>query len=116
MNISDVIFLLTQSKPVSSIKLPQSFGIYALWDHFGLIRYIGCTPKATESLNSRVANKHVTGSEGRSHKLSHAYCVGRMWRYCSKLHDLLAASGEDKADAKIAKYLHARPSSESTVV
>ena len=78
MNASQIFNILSESRPVAPIALPETFGIYALWDHARHIRYIGCTPKATEGFNARVANKHVTGSEGRSHKFSHAYRVGRM--------------------------------------
>ena len=105
MNTTHIFRLLCESKPMSLVELPPSFGIYALWDHEDQIRYIGCTPKATESFRVRVANKHVTGSEGRSHKFSQAYCVSRMWRYAPKLHAPAAGAKQNTLDAKIAKQL-----------
>lgn len=79
------ILEMLQAEPVDLKDLPEEFGIYALWDHDKQIRYIGSTPKATEGFRTRVCNKHSTGSEGRSHKFSQAYCTGRMWRHCKKL-------------------------------
>lgn len=105
MNSTDTFKALTQSEPQSLIGLPDIFGIYALWDHEEKIRYIGCTPKATEGFRIRVGNKHVTGSEGRSHKFSQAYCTGRMWRYCKKLAPATALSAQDPHDANLAKKL-----------
>ena len=96
---------LTLSKPINLADLPEEFGIYALWDHEGQIRYIGSTPKATEGFRTRIHSKHATGSEGRSHKFTQAYCTGRMWRYCKKLHNPAAAREESKADADAAKKL-----------
>lgn len=105
MNAREILHLLTTSPPVPPIALPEAFGIYALWDHDGVARYIGSTPKATEGFHTRIANKHVTGSEGRSHKFSHVYCVGRMWRYSARLHPPEAGIHENVADAKLAKKL-----------
>lgn len=105
MDSKDIFRNLTSSEPKLLIGLPDSFGIYALWDHEGKIRYIGCTPKATEGFRIRVGNKHVTGSEGRSHKFSQAYCTGRMWRYCKKLDPESALRAQNSDDAKIAKKL-----------
>jgi len=105
MDSKDIFRKLTYTEPKSLIGLPDSFGIYALWDHEGKIRYIGCTPKATEGFRVRVGNKHVTGSEGRSHKFSQAYCTGRMWRYCKKLDPESALRAQNSDDAKTAKEL-----------
>jgi hypothetical protein len=105
MDSKDIFSKLTSTEPKSLIGLPDSFGIYALWDHEGKIRYIGCTPKATEGFRVRVGNKHVTGSEGRSHKFSQAYCTGRMWRYCKKLDPESALSTQNSDNAKLAKKL-----------
>lgn len=102
---SEVLDRLASQKPASLFGLPKSFGIYALWDHEGAIRYIGATPRMTEGFNIRVGNKHVTGTEGRSHKFSHVYCVGRMWRFCRKLHPDSAGQAENLLDAKAAKRL-----------
>jgi len=105
MNSNEIFDILTTSEPQSLKDLPDSFGIYALWDHEKKIRYIGCTPKATTGFRNRVASRHVTGSEGRSHKFSQAYCTGRMWRYCKKLDPLSALGAQDTNNAKLAKKL-----------
>jgi hypothetical protein len=105
MDSKYILDSLKNNKPCLLNELPDAFGIYALWDHEGLIRYIGCTPKGTEGFRIRVANKHVTGSEGRSHKFSQAYCTGRMWRYCKNLHPFEAEQEQNKEDAKLAKKL-----------
>ena len=99
------ILEMLQAEPVDLKDLPEEFGIYALWDHDKQIRYIGSTPKATEGFRTRVCNKHSTGSEGRSHKFSQAYCTGRMWRHCKKLDDPAAALHESAADRDTAKKL-----------
>ncbi|PKG97580.1 hypothetical protein [Paraglaciecola sp. MB-3u-78] len=105
MESKDIFEKLTSSEPKLLTGLPDSFGIYALWDHEKQIRYIGCTPKATEGFRIRAGNKHVTGSEGRSHKLSQAYCTGRMWRYCKKLDPESASNDQSSEDATLAKRL-----------
>jgi hypothetical protein len=96
---------LTSAEPVNLANLPEEFGIYALWDHAREIRYIGSTPKATEGFRTRIHSKHATGSEGRSHKFTQAYCTGRMWRYCKKLDNPAAAREQSAADASVAKKL-----------
>lgn len=105
MRGADILAALCESTPRRLEGLPETFGLYALWDHAGVIRYIGCTPKATEGFRVRVGNKHVTGSEGRSHKFSHAYCTGRMWRYQRRLHPAASGSEQLESDAKLAKQL-----------
>lgn len=105
MKPSQILAELAESPPLRLGSLPKTFGMYALWDHSGAIRYIGCTPKATEGFDIRVGNKHVTGSEGRSHKFSHAYCVGRMWRFQDHLHPTICGSEQVESDAKLAKRL-----------
>ncbi len=52
-------------------------GIYALTDHLGVIHYIGRTD--AEGFRDRIYNRHVTGSEDRSHKFSWFYNIGRMY-------------------------------------
>lgn len=96
---------LTRSVPINLADLPEEFGIYALWDHERQIRYIGSTPKATEGFRTRIYSKHATGSEGRSHKFTQAYCTGRMWRYCKKLDHPAAAREQSATDADAAKKL-----------
>jgi hypothetical protein len=75
--------------------LPQEHGIYALHDHTGAIRYIGITKADKYGFRGRINNRHVSGSEGRSHKFSHAYNTGRMWR----------AKRDSRPDAASAKLL-----------
>jgi hypothetical protein len=105
VNSLEILEKLRTSELQPLTDLPEKFGIYALWDHEKKIRYIGCTPKATEGFRTRVGSKHVTGSEGRSHKFSQAYCAGRMWRYCKKFDPSAALSAQDSNDAKLAKKL-----------
>ncbi|WP_342640177.1 hypothetical protein [Rhodoligotrophos ferricapiens] len=77
---STVLRDLMRGEPVQLGTLPHDHGIYALHDHTGTIRYIGITKSIESGFFDRIHNRHVTGSEGRSHKFSHAYNTGRMWR------------------------------------
>jgi hypothetical protein len=54
--------------------------MYALHDHNGDIRYVGITKKDDYGFYGRIMNRHTSGSEGRSHKFSHAYNTARMFR------------------------------------
>jgi hypothetical protein len=85
---------LSTSDPVRLHILPRDQGIYALHDHAGAIRYIGIT-KQDQGFFDRVNYKHVSGSEGRSHKFAHAYNTGRMWR----------SKKDHRPDAKLARLL-----------
>lgn len=76
--------------------LPETQGIYALADHRGALRYIGMTAK--DSFRKRISSRHVTGSEGNSHKFACAYNVGRMW-YGKKY------SEQDPVDGGLARRL-----------
>lgn len=73
-------------------------GLYALSDCHGRLRYIGMT--AQDDFRQRINSRHVTGSEGNSHKFSCAYNVGRLWRGDEKRHPQQIPS-----DAAIAKKL-----------
>lgn len=97
MVLSPLVVLrhLTASDPVRLDKLPREHGIYALHDHVGTIRYVGITKSSKSSFYDRINNRHVTGSEDRSHKFSHAYNTGRMWR----------ANRDNRPDAGLAKQL-----------
>jgi hypothetical protein len=75
-----VLHGLINAEPVRLLELPHYHGIYALHDHHGAIRYIGITKATDSGFYDRIYSRHVTGSEGRSHKFSHAYNTGRMWR------------------------------------
>jgi hypothetical protein len=105
MDPKHILQALRDSVPMGLVDLPGRFGLYALWDHTSQIRYIGCTPKRTEGFDQRVGHKHVTGSEGRSHKFSHAYCTGRMWRYVKGLHPVGSQTAQRDEDARLAKRL-----------
>src|SRR5665213_3594036 len=77
--------VLLISKDLKSLDdLPEAQGIYALADHRGVLRYIGMT--ANETFRQRIYGRHVTGSEGNSHKFACAYNVGLMWydKRCSE--------------------------------
>lgn len=86
---------LTTRAPVHLDALPREHGIYALHDHSGAIRYVGITKADRYGFHGRINSRHVTGSESRSHKFSHAYNTGRMWR----------AKKDDRPDACLAKQL-----------
>jgi hypothetical protein len=86
---------LTTDAPVRLEALPRDHGIYALHDHSGAIRYVGITKGDKYGFYGRINNRHVSGSESRSHKFSHAYNTGRMWR----------AKRDAHPDAALAKHL-----------
>jgi hypothetical protein len=92
---SAILHDLTSRDPMRLEQLPRNHGIYALHDHAGAIRYIGITKSIDSGFYDRIHNRHVTGSEGRSHKFSHAYNTGRMWR----------AKKDGRRDASLAKRL-----------
>jgi hypothetical protein len=95
---SIVLRELVSREPVRLGALPHDHGIYALHDHAGAIRYIGITKSIDSGFFDRIHNRHVTGSEGRSHKFSHAYNTGRMWR----------SKRDASPDACLAKRLRAQ--------
>lgn len=86
---------LTTDAAIALGELPREHGIYALHDHNGSIRYIGITRSDRSGLWGRIHGRHVCGSESRSHKFSHAYNTGRMWR----------AKEDRSSDAVLAKRL-----------
>jgi hypothetical protein len=92
---SIVLRNLTTGDPVRLDALPREHGIYALHDHTGAIRYVGITKADRYGFRGRISSRHVSGSESRSHKFSHAYNTGRMWR----------AKKDDRPDASLAKQL-----------
>lgn len=92
-----VLEQLIGGKPSRLDALPRDHGIYALHDHFGDIRYIGITKGDKNGFYGRIYSRHVSGSEGRSHKFSHAYNTGRMWR----------EKRDNSPDASTAKHLRA---------
>ena len=77
---AQILQSLLEQAPVRLAELPNDHGVYGLVDHVGSIRYIGVTESPAMGFWRRIFQYHVTGSEGRSHKFSQAYNVGRMWR------------------------------------
>lgn len=92
---SAVLRNLTTNDPVRLELLPREHGIYALHDHTGAVRYVGITKADPYGFYGRINGRHANGSEGRSHKFSHAYNTGRMWR----------SKKDDRPDASLAKQL-----------
>lgn len=80
LDAREVLSQLISREPSRLDTLPRDHGIYALHDHIGDIRYIGITKGDRNGFYGRIYSRHVSGSEGRSHKFSHAYNTGRMWR------------------------------------
>jgi hypothetical protein len=80
LDAGEVLNELISREPSCLDALPHDDGIYALHDHVGDIRYIGITKGDKNGFYGRIYSRHVSGSEGRSHKFSHAYNTGRMWR------------------------------------
>ena len=74
--------------------MPDAIGLYGLGDHKGKLHYFGRTD--SNSFRDRIWNRHITGSEGNSHKLACNYSVGRLW------HDPKHSSTK-VADGKIAR-------------
>lgn len=78
MNQEECLEALRSQELMRIDDLPHATGIYALSDHSGKIHYIGMTEASC--FRDRIYNRHVTGSEERSHKLACNYNIGRMWR------------------------------------
>ncbi|ESX80270.1 hypothetical protein X759_14140 [Mesorhizobium sp. LSHC420B00] len=95
LDAGQVLEQLVNGEPSRLDALPRDYGIYALHDHHGDIRYIGITKGDKNGFYGRVFSRHVSGSEGRSHKFSHAYNTGRMWR----------EKRDNSPDAGVAKHL-----------
>ncbi|WP_156034711.1 hypothetical protein [Pseudorhizobium marinum] len=95
MKASEVLKQLISQEPSCLDALPRDHGIYSLHDHEGNIRYIGITKGDKYGFYGRIYSRHVSGSEGRSHKFSHAYNTGRMWR----------EKRDNSSDAQLAKHL-----------
>ncbi len=72
---SEIKEALLNGPKVPLHKMPVSQGIYALADHTGAVRYVGCTE---QGMLSRVNHYHVTGTRN-SHKYSCAYNSGVMY-------------------------------------
>jgi hypothetical protein len=66
---------LLGTAPLNLHDLPIGQGIYALYDHEGVARYIGITEMG---LRKRIHQYH-SGGDGNSHKFSTVYNAGRMF-------------------------------------
>lgn len=75
MSPETVLERLLKSPTVRLSELPADQGVYALYDHEGVARYIGVTEMG---LKKRIHNYHV-GGDGNSHKFSTVYNAGRMF-------------------------------------
>lgn len=97
MHAKDVLAALHALPLRPLVNIPREKGIYALADHMHRFRYIGSTEG--QDFHQRIQNRHVTGTEGHSHKFSWAYNTGRMYRGPK------GADPELMADRKAAKNL-----------
>ncbi|WP_421998073.1 exonuclease domain-containing protein [Roseovarius confluentis] len=101
MNIptaAEILEALSLAQPRPTSETPRdSRGIYGLFDHSGVFRYIGSTSSANETFYKRIHQRHRTGSETTSHYFSRMYNTGRMWR--------LRNDPATKLDGDIAKAL-----------
>jgi hypothetical protein len=83
------------SQPLRKLDdMPASVGLYGLCDHNGKPHYFGMTDK--KSFKNRIWNRHISGSEDRSHKLACNYSVGRLW------HDRQHPGANDR-DGKVSR-------------
>lgn len=75
MSPETILERLLESPTVKLDALPADQGVYALYDHEGVARYIGVTEMG---LKKRIHDYHV-GGDGNSHKFSTVYNAGRMF-------------------------------------
>lgn len=93
-----ILELLQRATPRPTAEAPRDArGIYGLYDHTGIFRYIGSTSSSAETFYKRIHQRHRTGSEHASHYFSQMYNTGRMWRQRN--------DPATKADGDIAKAL-----------
>jgi len=94
----NILLKLQRAEPRPTSEAPRNCrGIYGLFDHMGVFRYIGSTSAENETFYKRIHQRHRTGSETSSHYFSRMYNTGRMWR--------LRNDPATKADGDIAKSL-----------
>lgn len=94
MNAEVIFKKLQDSKRLKLDELAkEETGIYALFDHVDILRYIG----ETETGFYQRVGKHTTGSVGKgmSHMFVAAYCVGTMWRYSEEQMDFPPKPGDE---------------------
>lgn len=91
LDIRNALEALLHGVALPLTDLPRRRGVYALIDHTGETKYIGKADRT--NFADRINNRHTTGSEANSHKFSHTYNTGRMWR----------AKNDDSDDARKVK-------------
>lgn len=82
--------------PLQLADIPEGQGLYALFDHVGMPRYIGMT---ANDLRYRINGNHPAG-DGNSHKFSCRYNAGRLFHSRKD-------PRTDPIDGKLAKTLRA---------
>lgn len=92
---------LLGSPTVRLNALPTDQGIYALYDHEGVARYIGVTEMG---LRRRIHDYHV-GGDGNSHKFSTIYNAGRMFHTRG---DLFTHAGDGRAAKELRRMFSRR--------
>lgn len=70
-----ILHYLLTTPPLPLNQLPTQQGLYALYDHEGIARYVG---KTGMGIRRRVDRYHATGDDN-SHKFSTVYNAGRMF-------------------------------------
>lgn len=70
-----ILDVLMTQEPKRLDALPLAQGVYALYDHEGVARYIGVTEMG---IRRRIHNYHC-GGDGNSHKYSTIFNAGRMF-------------------------------------
>ena len=102
LNASEIYARLLSQEPSIMPDLPRDQrGIYMLWDHEGVPRYIGIVDK--ESFHKRIDGRHRGGREENSHKFSAAYNTGRMWRDRKRLDEIIDGVQQAQRGAAAAK-------------
>lgn len=104
LDASEIYARLIAQEPSATPDLPRDQrGIYMLWDHDRIPRYIGIVDK--ESFHKRIDGRHRGGSEENSHKFSAAYNTGRMWRDRKRLDEIIGGIQQSRQGASAAKRL-----------
>ena len=104
MDATKIYVRLISQKPSVTSELPRDQrGIYMLWDHEGIPRYIGIVDK--DSFHKRIDGRHRGGSEENSHKFSAAYNTGRMWRDRKRIGETIGGIMQTADGAATAKRL-----------
>ncbi len=76
----NVLEKLLSSERISPNDLPDSHGLYCLWDHLGRPIYIGETHSKSQGYRSRIG-KHIAGSVDMKHMFSRWYNLGPLFTF-----------------------------------